>query len=89
MISRFFSDDSEEAVAHIATSLTTPKKNIGKIEKEAVVVVYAVKRFHTFVFGRHFTLLIYRKPSSKVFGPEKGLQTYSANCLQHWAKILT
>ena len=83
-----FPDGSEKAVMHASRTLTSAEKNYGQIEKEALALIFAVKRFHKLIYGRHFVLLTDHKPLLSVFGSKKGLPVHSANRLQRWGTIL-
>lgn len=53
-----------------------------------MAIVFAVKKFHKFIYGRKFTLQTDHKPLLAIFGCKKGIQIYTANRLQRWAIIL-
>ena len=88
VISHQFAGGQEKAIAHAGRALTKAEKNYGQIEKEALALVFAVRKFHRFVYGRRFTLLTDHKPLLSIFGSKKGISAHAANRLQRWELIL-
>ncbi|XP_054746058.1 uncharacterized protein K02A2.6-like [Anastrepha obliqua] len=87
-ICHVFPDGSEKVIQHASKVLTDAEQKYSQIEKEALALVFALKKFHRFIFGRKFTLCTDQKPLIAIFGKNKGIPTYAANRLQRWALIL-
>ncbi|MFH4976831.1 hypothetical protein AB6A40_003540 [Gnathostoma spinigerum] len=83
-----FPDGAQKAIVHSSRSLTAAEKNYSQIEKEALALVFAVRKFHRMIHGRKFTLLTDHQPLVAVFGSKKGIPVYTANRLQRWATML-
>jgi len=81
-------DGSVKAVAHASFSLTPAEQNYSQIEKEGLALIFAVKMFHKYIYGRHVTLLTDHRPLLSIFGSRKGIPVYSTNRLQRWAAAL-
>ena len=73
---------------HISRTLTPTETRYSQIEKEALSLVVAVRRFHKYIYGHRFTLLTDHKPLPSIFGSKKGIPVHSANRLQRWALVL-
>lgn len=83
-----FPNGTTKAVSHASRSLAAAEKNYSQIEKEALGLVYAVKKFHKMIHGRKFTLLTDHKPLLAIFGSKKGIPVHTANRLLRWATTL-
>ena len=83
-----FPDGKVKAIQHAARSLTPAEKKYAQIEKEALALVFAVRKFHKYIYGRRFTLNTDHKPLITIFKPGNGISAHSANRLQRWALIL-
>ncbi|VDP41589.1 unnamed protein product [Schistosoma margrebowiei] len=88
VISHQFPDALEKSVMHASRTLTLAEKKDSQIEKEAIVLVFAVRRFHKFPYGPGSTLLTDHKPLLAIFGSKSSIPAHSANRLQRWALAL-
>ena len=83
-----FPDGKQRAVMHISRSLTDTERRYSQIVKEALALVYAVRKFHKYIYGRQFILNTDHKPLVTIFGSKTGISGHAANRLQRWAVIL-
>ena len=49
-------DGKERPVSYGSQTFTAAEKNYSQLEKEALAVVYAVGKFHYYLYGRHFII---------------------------------
>ena len=47
----------ERPIALVSGTLTEAEKNYAQIDKEGLVLIFAVRKLHNYVFGRSFTVV--------------------------------
>ncbi len=85
VLSHVMADSSERPVAFALRALTSSEQNYAQVEKEALALIFAVKKFHIYLYGRKLTD---HKPLS-ILGPKKGIPPLAAARLQRWAILLS
>uniref|UniRef100_A0A914UPP6 RNA-directed DNA polymerase n=1 Tax=Plectus sambesii TaxID=2011161 RepID=A0A914UPP6_9BILA len=81
-------DGQELPIAHASKTLSDAEKRYPQIQKEALALIFGIKKFHKYLWGRHFVLQTDHQPLVKIFGSKKGLPATAANRLQNYAIIL-
>ena len=81
-------DGAKKPQAHASRTLLPIEKHYSQIEKEALGIIFAVKKSHRYLHGRLFTLQTNHKPLITIFWSKKGLPIYTANRLLRWGTIL-
>jgi len=89
VISHVLPGGTEQPIAFASRSLAKNEQNYSQIDKEALALVYGVQKFHTYLYGRKFTLVTDHKPLASIFGPKKGVPAVAAARLQRWALLLS
>ena len=56
-MSHILEDGREHPIAFASKSFTAAQKNYSQIEKEVHAIIWAVKKFYCYLYGRHFTLM--------------------------------
>ena len=75
-------------VLFISKTLTMTERKYAQIEREALAIVWAVKRLHKYLYGRQFKLVTDNKPLYYMFQPSKSLSVMTASRLQRWVIFL-
>ncbi|XP_008178248.1 uncharacterized protein LOC103307755 [Acyrthosiphon pisum] len=89
VLSHKLPDGSEKPIAFTSRTLNNAERAYAQIDKEALAIVYSVKYFHQYVYGREFILRTDHKPLVIIFGPKKGIPVMIANQLQQYAIFLS
>ena len=82
-------DQSEKPVAYASRTLSKSEKAYAQIEREGLAIVFGVRRFHQFLYGRPFTLVTDHRPLCKIFGDKQGIPTLAAVRMHRWSLLLS
>ena len=88
VISHTLPDGTERPIAFASRTLAPAEWNYAQLEKEALALVYGVRKFHSYLFGREFTLYTDHKPLLSILGSKKGIPSLAAARLQRWSVTL-
>lgn len=84
-----FPDGREWPITFASRTLSESEQNYAQIEKEALSLVYGLRRFHQYLYGRKFTLVTDHEPLLTVLGPKTGISPLAAARLQIWSLLLS
>ncbi|XP_058980999.1 uncharacterized protein K02A2.6-like [Musca domestica] len=88
VLSHEFGDGTERPIQFASQTLNATQRRYSQVDKEAYAVIFGVKKFFQYVYGREFTLITDNKAISQIFAPDKGLPVLSATRMQHYAVFL-
>ena len=89
VISHTLPSGEERPIAFASRSLSKCEQNYSQVEKEALSLIFGIKKFYQYLFGRHFTLITDHKPLTTILGPKNAIPILTAARLQRWALFLT
>ena len=89
VLSHVMDDGKERPVAYASRTLTPAEKNYSQIEKEGLAIIFGAKKFHNFLFGRHFSIESDHQPLSYLFNETKGVSQTASSRIQRWALTLS
>ena len=76
---------------HIAYSstLNVVEKRYSQLDKEAAAIMFGVKRFHQYLYGRKFSIVSDHKPLQYLLNEKKAVPATASARLQQWALTLS
>lgn len=78
-------DGSEQPIGYASRSLSKAERNYSQIEREALALVFGVKKFHSYVFGHHFELVTDHKPLLALLHQHKATSAQASVRIRKWS----
>ena len=78
----------EQPIAFALRSLLPAERKYAQLQKEGLAIVFGVRRFHQFLWGRHFKIRSDHKPLKYLFSPIQAVPTMASARIQRWALML-
>ncbi|XP_043916305.1 uncharacterized protein K02A2.6-like [Protopterus annectens] len=82
------SDGQERPIGFMSRTLTQAESNYSQIDKEGLAVMFGIKRFHKYLYGRKFTICTDHKPLLSLFNEMKAVPQMVSPRIQRWAVTL-
>ena len=89
VLSHIEEDGQDRPIEFISRTLTTAERNYSQIEKEALGIVWAIKRFHRYLYARQFELYTDHKPLEIILGSQKQIPEMGTSRIIRWALTLS
>ena len=87
MLSHRLSDGTERPIAFASRSLAEAERRHAQIDREALALLFGVKKCYRHLSGRAFTILTDHKPLVSFLGENKGVPLMASGRMQRWAII--
>ena len=81
--------DEERPVKFASCTLSPCQQKYSQLEKEALAIIFGVKKFHKFLYGRQFKIVSDHQPLKMIFSPDKPIPTLAAARIQRWSLTLS
>ncbi|XP_018359746.1 PREDICTED: uncharacterized protein K02A2.6-like [Trachymyrmex cornetzi] len=79
----------EKPIAFASRSLTPAERNYSQLDREALVIVFAINHFFMYVFGRKFKLITDNRPLTRIFHQNNKLPAMTSARLLRYASFLS
>lgn len=89
VLSHVTKEGEERPIAYSSRTLNSSERNYSQLDKEALAIVWSVKKFYNYLCARHFTLISDHLPLKYIFDPKKGIPAMSAARQQRYAAFLS
>lgn len=88
VLSHVFPDGSERPIQYASQTLNETQRKYKQVDREAYAIIFGIRRFHQYLYGRKFVLYTDNEPVKQIFSETKELPTMSALRMQHYATFL-
>ncbi|XP_056135399.1 uncharacterized protein K02A2.6-like, partial [Lampris incognitus] len=89
VLSHVMPDGVEKPIAYASRTLSKAEQNYAQIEREALGIVFGIRKFHQYLYGNKFTLLTDHRPLTSILSPVRSTLSMAAARMQHWALLLS
>jgi len=88
VIAHRMEDGSERPIAFASRSMSDAEKKYSQLDKEGLALIFGVKKFHQYLYGKRFTLYTDHQPLVGLFAEEKPVSVMASAGVQRWALTL-
>lgn len=88
VLSHRMAGGSERPIGFVSRTLSAAEKNYSQLDKEGLVVVFGVKKFHKYLYGRQFAIVTDHKPLISLFSEMRAIPQMTSPRIQRLAVTL-
>ena len=89
VLSHIMPNKSEKPIMFNSRTLTKAERKYSQIEKEALAIIVAVKKFHKYIYDQTVTIQTDHKLLQDSLAEHKSIHSMTTNTIQRWAIILS
>ena len=82
------SDGQESPIPYFSRTLLVTERNYAHIDEEALAFVAGVKKFHDYVYGQQFEIVMDHKPLLGIFASGRQTPQILSPQMLHWTVFL-
>lgn len=82
-------ENQEKPVIFGSSTLNPAEQNYSQLHREALAIIFAVKKFEKYLYGKEFTIQTDHQSLREIFHPNKNTPPVAAARLQRWAIYLS
>ena len=80
---------TERPIAYASRTLNCSERNYWQIEKEGLSIIFGVKKFYSYLFGRRFTIITDHKPLLSLLSCQKPTSVQASARVRRWSLHLS
>lgn len=88
VLSHRMPDGTEKPVGFSSRTLAKAELKYSQLDKEALAIVFGVKKYHQYLYGRQFEIKTDHKPLTYIFSESKTTPAMASGRIQRWALAL-
>ena len=89
VLSHKMMDGTERPIAYASRTLNPAERNYSQLEKEGLSCIFGIKRFHNYLFGRHFELVTDHKPLLGLLKEDRATPPQASSRIKRWSLFLS
>ena len=81
--------EGEKPIAFASRSLSSTEQKYAQLDKEGLAIIYGVKKFHYYIFGKKITITSDHKPLQHLFAENQPISQLASARIQRCALTLS